>query len=200
MLQRVCHWVTHKIVVKISAEFRHCLGATIIGILGHVGREVRVEAFDIVERCAHIISDQKIIEQLIFDTLHQRIARALETNPDFAFGTVKVDCDARASRSDLNKPKRLTKRLAGCKVTPDSYLVLGSQLIRPAVAKFLWFLYDARSPRRINRRNFIRFAVDPDKSRKYLRPFFHSVAAVVLESWNEIVGPRAVFTLVTVEG
>src|SRR6266446_6977354 len=190
--------ITHKIMVKVSVEFRHCLGAAIVGVFGHVGGEVRVEARDIVERRTHVIADQKIVEQLVFDALHQRIARALETNTDIAFGTVEINCDARPSRGNLNESKSLTKRLAGCKVTSDSYLVLGSQLIRPAIAKFLGFLYDAGRPTRMDRRNFICFAVDPDKSRKYLRPVFHSAAVVVLEFWNKIVGPLAVFTLVAV--
>src|SRR6266404_3136908 len=198
-LQRVRDRVTHKVVVKVSAELRHRLGATIIGVLGHVGGEVRVEAFDIVERRAHIISDQKIIEQLIFNARHQRITRALETNPDIALCTIEVDCHARSSRGNLDEPKVLAKRLAGCKVTSDSSLVLGSQLIRPAVAKFLWFFYDAGRPTRIDRCNFICFAVYSNKSRKDLRPFFHGAAVVVLKFWNEIVGPRAVFTLVTVK-
>src|ERR1700730_14602447 len=90
--------------------------------------------------------------------------------------------------------------LWGTEVVVDFDLVLSGQPVRPAVAKIFWFPYDARGPRRIDRRDLIRFAVDLEEGGKDLRPAFHRVAVVVFELWNEIVGPRAILALVTMEG
>ena len=82
---------------------------------------------------------------------------------------------------------------------PYSAFVLCSQLIRPAVAEFFGLFDNARRTRRIDRRHLIRLAVHPDKRRKYPRPVFHGVAAVVLQVRNELVGPDAIFALVAME-
>ena len=66
----------------------------IIGILGHIRREMRIKALSIEKRRAHKVSDQEIVEQLMFDARHQRIAWAFETDPDIAFSAIEIDGDA----------------------------------------------------------------------------------------------------------
>src|SRR5215813_3331655 len=129
MLQRVRNWIAHKVVAKICTEFLHRLGAPIIGVLGDIGSEVWVEGFDVKKRRAHIISDQKIVEKLMFDAGHQRVARAFEANPDVPFGAIEIDCNARPSCRNLNEPKILAQCLTGKEIPPYPAFVLCSQWI-----------------------------------------------------------------------
>ena len=191
--------VAHIVVPEIGPQLSLCFGAAIIPVFGDIRREIRVQRFDVVQRGAHIVSDQQIVEQLVFDAGHQRGAGTLERNADIALVAVEVDRDARSSGGHLYEPEMILQPLANLEVVLDLGLVFGSQRIRPAIAKFLgWFAAATKTPR-IEWGNLVGFAVHPDKGGQDFGLVRQRCGLIVGELGNEVVGPNTVFALIALE-
>src|ERR1700730_2766795 len=145
---------------------------------------MRVEAFDIVQRRAHVVSDQEIVKQFVFDAGHQRVARALEADPDITFIAIEVDYHARSARRYFNKPEIVTQSLTSREVAADLGFVVAGQGVGPAVAEIFRLSYDPRGAPRVDWRDLVGFAIDPDEGGKDFRPVWDRVGLVIRKLWN----------------
>ena len=187
-------------MAKVGGEFSSRFCATVVGIFCDIRTEIRIQAFDSVKRGFHVISEQKVIENLVVHAGHQRRARAFEGDTNISAFAIQLNPMTSPTGLDFDEAEVLREVLARAKILFERGNIVLLKWITPIVAEFARVADLLWHSGRCDQCHRIVLAIYADESRQHLRSSRIGRSLVVFQFGHQRIRPHAVLSLKAMEG
>ena len=172
-------------------------GAAVVGVLRHVGSEVRVQsARRAVQRGAHVVADEQVVEDAAPYRRHERMPRRFEGQAAVA-APIQVHEVVPAADPEIDEVVRAAQVLYRLEIACGVPRVVLLEFVGPVVSEIFGFVDDRRAGRRAYLLERVGPAAISDEGREH--PPSSGMPAVLVRSNRMLLRPYAVRPLIPVQ-
>ena len=142
--QQEVHGRPPAILIHVGLELLLRAGTAVVSILRHIGAEVRVQtARRAMQRSAHVVADEQVVEDAVPYSGHQRVARRLERQAA-SLTQVQIYPVVLAADPQIDEAVCFAEVLYLLEIAGGFLRVVLLEFVTPAVVEVLRFMHDLR--------------------------------------------------------